>query len=147
MRTKLIVLFLAAAPAALAAQHQPLPSDTLRTLPELTPPSLLPQTSSRAGDAVAGAVEGAVAGATYGAILSQTAPECAPAGSARRSAASGAVFGALWGGLRGLLGLRGRRGPVVTDVPDRTRQPAPSLPPVADSSCRGAASGAPPFSR
>jgi hypothetical protein len=132
MRAVLIALLLAAAPAALSAQYHPTPGDTAR-LPEVPPPSLFPQASSRGAETLAGAAEGAVLGAVAGAVRARR--NCVPAGTGTGGVAADAVAGALWGGVRGLFGLRGRRGPVRTDMPDTGRDPAPPVPSVARTGC------------
>lgn len=128
MRKILIAaLLLAAAPAALAAQHVPvpLPADTSRLLPDVAP-RLFPESTSRTANALAGALEGAVAGTVYAVAITQTKPACAASNSATESALSGAAAGAIWGGVRGLLGIRGRRGPIRTDVPDPDARAIPA---------------------
>ncbi len=136
-RILLAALLLAAAPAALRAQHVPVPvpADTSRLLPALHP-TVVPQATSRTGAVLDGVLEGAATGAVYALLLTQTEPRCAPSSSARESGVTGAAVGAVWGGVRGLLGLRTKPAPVRTDVPAGTSG-LPSLPPVGDSLCRG----------
>ena len=136
-RILIAALILAAAPAALHAQHVPvpLPADTSRLLPTLTP-IVIPQATSRTDAVLNGAMEGAATGALYALLLTQTEPRCAPSSSAGTSGVTGAAVGAVWGGVRGLLGLRRKPGAVRTDLPAGASGP-PSLPPVGDSLCRG----------
>lgn len=136
-RILLAALLLAAAPAALRAQHVPvpLPADTSRLFPALHP-NLMPQATSRTDAVLHGALEGAATGAVYALLLTQTEPRCAPSSSARESGVAGAAVGAVWGGLRGLLGIRPRPGAIRTDLPAGSAG-VPSLPPVGDSLCRG----------
>ena len=149
--TKMIVLALAlsALPAALAAQGDATPRDTVPAHAPVPPPPGFPAgpadtpgTGSRSGDVVAGATEGALAGAVMGVAVYQQSPECAPGDSPGEAAAVGAGTGAVWGGLRAFfLGRhRNRMPPVLVNTPVRQerRRANTSHPPVVNDRCLAA---------
>jgi hypothetical protein len=138
MKTTLLALALVALPAALAAQTDPAPRDTVPTHAPVPPPPSFPAwpdnrpgTGSRGGDVLAGAV--------IGVAVYQQSPECAPGDSPGESAAVGAGAGAVWGGLRALfLGRhRNRMPPVLVNTPVRQDQKRAngSHPPVVSDRC------------
>lgn len=147
MKPLLIVLALAAFPAAAAAQQVPpglppaLPLPGRDTLP--SPPVVVLPSHSRAEAVVAGTVEGAAVGAVYGVVLADLRPDCAPSTSHGASAVQGAVFGGVWGGLRALFtGRRHAQIRTTTDgdrLPKTMPRPSPgrgvAVPPLASERC------------
>jgi hypothetical protein len=147
MKRTILVLALAAIPAAARAQvppaiPQPIPvlgRDTMVVPPVAL---LVPAPENRVDAVVSGVVQGAAIGAIYGASLAQNHPRCAPADTPGSSAVEGATIGGIWGGVRALLGLRPQarirtvaandRAPGVSPRPDPNRGP---VPPLADERC------------
>ena len=147
MKPLLIVLALAAFPAAAAAQQVPHPLPPAIPLPGRdtlpSPPVVAIPSDSRAERVLAGTVEGAAVGAVYGVVLTDLWPECAPSTSHGASAVQGAVFGGVWGGLRALFtGRRNAQIRTTTDgdrLPKTRPRPAPErgvgVPPLASERC------------
>jgi hypothetical protein len=147
MKPLLIVLALAAFPAAAAAQQVPpalpptLPLPGRDTLP--SPPVVVLPSDSHAAVVLAGTMEGAAVGAVYGVVLADLRPDCAPSTSHGASAVQGALFGGVWGGLRALFtGRRHARIRTTTEgdrLPRTTPRPSPdrgvAVPPLASERC------------
>ena len=119
-----LLFLLAATPTALSAQLHPDPRD----LPDIRPPVLVPQTSSRTTEVLVGAAEGLVVG-TAGANGVQACSLLTANG--RSGALVSGVLGATWGGVRGFLGLRRRPGRIRTDTRDGRFDPQRELPVMA----------------
>jgi hypothetical protein len=149
MKPLLVVLALAALPAAVEAQQVPpaLPLPVRDTLP--SPPVVALPTGSRAEAVLAGTVQGAAVGAVYGVVLADLRPDCAPSTSRGASAVQGALFGGVWGGLRALFtGRRHARIRTTTDgdgLPRTTPRPSPErgvgVPPLASERCPASPAG------